>query len=67
MDTDGSGFISIGELGQALEVCGIKLPGYQLRDLITQHDSKIVDNKLDIEEFKTVSTFNVCNVYWFLW
>ena len=55
MDTDGSGFITIAELGQALEICGIRLPGYQIRDIITQYDSKIQDNKLDLEEFKAVS------------
>ena len=55
MDTDGSGFITIAELGQALDICGIHLPGYQIRDIITQYDSKIQDNKLDLEEFKAVS------------
>ncbi|KAK2154859.1 hypothetical protein LSH36_255g00034 [Paralvinella palmiformis] len=63
MDTDGSGFITIAELGQALDICGIHLPGYQIRDIITQYDSKIQDNKLDLEEFKALKAQDVGRMF----
>lgn len=55
MDTDGSGHIDASELGYALELVGIKLAGFQVRDLLQEHDSKIRDGKLDIDEFRNVS------------
>lgn len=55
MDTDASGFIEASELQDALDLCGIKLPGYEIRDIIKQNDTKIKDGKIDIDEFKTVS------------
>lgn len=54
VDADGSGFISVDELGDALKKCNINLPGYQIRDLIQQYDSSIKDGKLDMEEFRAV-------------
>ena len=54
MDTDGSGYIEVTELGDALEVCGLRLPGYQIRDLIAEFDNKIKDDKLDLDEFQAV-------------
>lgn len=54
MDTNGSGFIEASELQDALELVGIKLPGYEIRDLIKQNDTKIKDGKLDIDEFKSL-------------
>jgi Ca2+-binding EF-hand superfamily protein len=41
MDTDASGFIEASELQDALDLCGIKLPGYEIRDIIKQNDTKI--------------------------
>lgn len=52
IDRDGSGFISISELGDALSVVGIKLPAYEIRQIIQQFDNKINDGQLDFEEFK---------------
>ena len=54
MDTDASGFIEASELQDALDLCGIKLPGYEIRDIIKQNDTKIKDGKIDIDEFKTL-------------
>ena len=54
VDSDGSGHITVDELGDALKKCNIDLPGYQIRDLIVQYDSRIKDGKLDMEEFKQV-------------
>lgn len=58
IDQDGSGSIDVSELQHALELCGIKIPNYQVRDLIAKYDTKVRDNKIDIEEFK-----QVCYIY----
>jgi len=52
IDGDGNGFINVAELGDALSICGFKLPGYQVRDLVREFDNKIKDDKLDFDEFK---------------
>lgn len=54
IDKDGSGTIDVSELQQALELCGLKIPNYQVRDLIAKYDSKVKDGQIDIEEFKQV-------------
>ena len=54
IDVDGTGVINISELGDALAVVGLKLPAYEVRDLIRKCDSKIKDDCLDFEEFKVV-------------
>jgi len=54
IDVDGTGVINISELGDALTVVGLKLPAYEVRDLIRRCDSKIKDDCLDFEEFKVV-------------
>jgi len=54
VDEDGSHYISVNELGRALELVGIKMPGYQVRDLLRQHDVTR-DDRLDFDEFKKVS------------
>ena len=54
VDSDGSGHITVDELGEALKKCNIDLPGYQIRDLIVQYDTSIKDGKLEMEEFKQV-------------
>jgi len=41
------------ELGRALELAGIKLPAYQVRDLLRQYDISH-DDRLNFEEFKKV-------------
>jgi len=57
IDVDGTGVINISELGDALAVVGLKLPAYEVRDLIRRCDSKIKDDCLDFEEFKVVSGY----------
>lgn len=52
IDQDGSGTIDVSELQHALELCGLKIPSYQVRDLIAKYDSKVKDGQIDIEEFK---------------
>jgi len=51
---DGNRYISVNELGRALELVGIKLPAYQVRDLLRQYDVTR-DDRLDFNEFKKVS------------
>lgn len=52
IDQDGSGSIDVSELQHALELCGLRIPSYQVRDLIAKYDTKVRDGKIDIEEFK---------------
>lgn len=54
VDTDGNGYINVSELGDALSVCGFKLPGYEVRDMVRSFDTKIKDDRLELEEFKAV-------------
>lgn len=56
IDVDGSGYIDATELGKALETVGIKLPGFEVRELVKEHDNKVRDGKMDIEEFKDLYT-----------
>jgi len=56
LDVDGSGFIDVKELGHALEVVGIKLPGYEIRQLINSSELKVCDDRLDMEEFRELYT-----------
>jgi len=58
VDEDGNHYISVNELGRALELVGIKMPGYQVRDLLRQHDVTR-DDRLDFNEFKKVSVDTV--------
>lgn len=54
IDNDGNGFINVTELGEALSVCGFRLPGYEVRNLISDFDKRIKDDRLDLEEFKAL-------------
>ncbi|KAK2190670.1 hypothetical protein NP493_70g00021 [Ridgeia piscesae] len=54
IDSDGNGFIDVNELGEVLGTCGIKLPGYEIRNLVREFDSKIKDDKLDFAEFQAL-------------
>jgi len=58
VDNDGNRYISVNELGRALELVGIKLPAYQVRDLLRQYDVTR-DDRLDFDEFKKVSSHPV--------
>ena len=42
------------ELGKALEAVNIRLPGYEVRQLLERNENRIKDGKMDIEEFKNV-------------
>ncbi|CAD5120679.1 DgyrCDS9242 [Dimorphilus gyrociliatus] len=52
IDLDGSGHITVMELGDALKVCGFTLPGHEIRDLIQRYDTNIKDGKIDFMEFQ---------------
>ncbi|CAL1545073.1 unnamed protein product [Lymnaea stagnalis] len=54
-DLDSNGKISIQELGAALETVGIKVAGYELRQIMAQVDSNS-DGTIDLEEFKRIYT-----------
>lgn len=59
LDADGNGTIELDELGHALQTCGIKIPQYKVRMLvedIARKDDKNKDGKIDMEEFRNVST-----------
>lgn len=53
IDVGGDGTIDVDELGQALEICGQKLPAYEIRDLIKSCDVNN-DGKLSMNEFKAL-------------
>ena len=58
IDTDGSGFIDLEELSVALDTCGLKVPGWQVRNIISDiHNKGDVDKdgKLSMDEFKNVT------------
>jgi len=55
IDSDDNGTIDLKELGKALELVGIKVPGYELRDMVAASDSRERDDVIDLEEFKDVS------------
>jgi len=52
VDKDGSGHITANELQDALAQVNIKLPGFEVRELIKKHDTIVRDDKLNFEEFK---------------
>ncbi|KAL5007401.1 hypothetical protein ScPMuIL_016207 [Solemya velum] len=54
IDSDGSGFIQLSELQQALKICGFDLPGYEVRNMIMEYDRGGAqgDGKLDFQEFQ---------------
>lgn len=54
LDEDGNGKISMAELGYALETVGIKVPGFELRQIMASFDTS-GDGCIDMEEFKSVS------------
>lgn len=40
IDANGDGFIDLAELRNALDVCGFKMPGYKVRQMIEEYDDK---------------------------
>jgi len=56
VDLDGNGFIELGELKQALDLCGFKIPQYQVRQMIDEVDQLSGSRKghLSFEQFEVV-------------
>jgi len=57
IDRDGSGYIELAELKQALDVCGFKIPSYQVRLMIEEVDreqSGPGKGRLSFDEFEHV-------------
>ncbi|XP_046425980.1 plastin-2 isoform X1 [Neodiprion fabricii] len=55
IDQNGDGFIDLAELRTALAVCGFKMPGYKVRQMIEEYDDKErLEHKgrLSFEEFE---------------
>ncbi|CAD6244131.1 GSCOCG00013261001-RA-CDS [Cotesia congregata] len=40
IDENGDGFIDVKELRSALDICGFKMPGYKVRQMIEEYDDK---------------------------
>lgn len=55
IDDNNSGYIDLQELNRALELVGIRIPGYELRDLVAAADRQD-DDKIDLEEFRDLYT-----------
>lgn len=58
IDSDGSGFIDANELKDALDRVGLKLPSWQVRQMIQDFDTgdKAHRNKLSVDEFEKLCT-----------
>ncbi|XP_066906490.1 plastin-2 [Halyomorpha halys] len=56
IDTNGDGFIELSELKTALELCGFKLPGYQVRKMIEDYDGRKKDGRISFPEFEKLCT-----------
>jgi len=54
IDKNGDGYIDLSELKTALDLCGFKLPGWQVRKMIEDFDDRRTDNKgrLSFQEFE---------------
>ena len=56
IDDDNSGHIDLQELNKALQLVGIRIPGYELRDLVAAADRE-KDDKINLDEFQDVRTY----------
>jgi plastin-3 len=56
IDKDRSGFIDSSELKEALDAVGLKLPGWQIRQMIQEYDSPSASHrgKLSVDEFENL-------------
>jgi len=56
VDLDSNGFIELGELKQALDLCGFKIPQYLVRQMIDEVDQLPGSRKghLSFEQFEVV-------------
>jgi plastin-3 len=52
VDADGSRSVGIGDLGGALDSVGIRLPAYQVRDLVQHSDVIKREDRITFDEFK---------------
>ncbi|XP_011298474.1 plastin-2 isoform X1 [Fopius arisanus] len=55
VDENGDGFIDLAELHSALHICGFKMPGYKVRQMIEEYDDKQHlqhKGRLSFEEFE---------------
>jgi len=59
IDDNNSGYVNLQELNKALELVGIRIPGYELRDLVAAADRE-KDDRIDLEEFKDVRSLQIC-------
>ena len=60
IDRDGSGYIELAELKQALDVCGFKIPQWKVRQMIDEYDrdeSGPGKGRLSFDEFESVRWF----------
>ncbi|XP_044741174.1 plastin-2 [Chrysoperla carnea] len=58
IDSNGDGYIELKELKEALDTCGFKLPGWQVRQMIEDLNGKkqSQNGKLSYNEFETLCT-----------
>lgn len=56
IDKNGDGYIDLSELKEALDVCGFKIPGWEVRKLISEFDSRNTNHagRLSFDEFEKV-------------
>ncbi|GLH06734.1 Filamin-A [Gryllus bimaculatus] len=55
IDKNGDGYIDVSELKEALEVCGFKVAGWEVRKMISEFDNKRLtqhEGRLSFEEFE---------------
>ncbi|OWF37322.1 plastin-3-like [Mizuhopecten yessoensis] len=50
-DEDNNGYVTTDELGNVLESAGMKMPGYKIRKLVEDFDTKTKDGKIQFDEF----------------
>jgi len=60
IDKNGDGTIDVSELKTALDICGFKLPGWRVRQMIDDYNNKrrfIKQGSLTFNEFEKVPIF----------
>lgn len=69
IDRDGSGYIELSELKDALDKCGFKMASYQVRDMIEmvdKQDGAIGKGRLSFDEFEEVCHI-IVTIPWTTW
>ncbi|KAJ8885352.1 hypothetical protein PR048_011549 [Dryococelus australis] len=62
IDKNCDGYIDLAELKDALEVCGFKLPGWKVRQMVEDFDRKypsVHQGSLSFDEFEKVLSVNM--------